>query len=153
MWDFWVNMWSCRDCRLPLQRARARCQCGPFIQKWADGAVLCPMAARSLRRGESHFCFHPQTPQKPFSPLRLNEPRDDTARLLRTHTRQGVTRSLKEAPFANTTDVPLELNVFLSLSPSEKRPYVSMILFSSRSVLLSVYYPQIFLILTSGSYL
>ncbi|CAL8375891.1 unnamed protein product [Arctogadus glacialis] len=30
---------------------------------------------------------------------------------------------------------------------------VIMIIFSSRSVLLSVYYPQIFLILTSGSYL
>ncbi len=120
---------------------------------WCDGAVLCPMAARSLRRGESHFCFHPQIPQKPSSPLRLKEPRDDTARLLRTHTRLGVTRSLTEAPFANTTDVPLELNAFLSLSPSEKRPYVTMILFSSRSVLLSVYYPQIFLILTSGSYL
>ncbi|XP_008109586.3 protein Wnt-7b isoform X2 [Anolis carolinensis] len=34
-----------------------------------------------------------------------------------------------------------------------ERPGATMILFSSRSVLLSVYYPQIFLILTSGSYL
>ncbi|XP_056307937.1 LOW QUALITY PROTEIN: protein Wnt-7b [Danio aesculapii] len=108
------------------------------------------MAARSLRRGESHFCFHPQIPQKNISPVRRNEARDDTAR-------PGVfTRSLKKAPFPRTTDAQLELNAFLSLSPSEKRriaPYVTMILFSSRSVLLSVYYPQIFLILTSGSYL
>lgn len=100
--------------------------------------------------------FPSPNPPQTISPLRPNELRDDTARLLRTHTRLGVTRGVKEAPLPNITDAQLELNAFLSLSPSEKRPfapYVTMILFSSRSVLLSVYYPQIFLILTSGSYL
>ncbi|XP_059402377.1 protein Wnt-7b-like isoform X1 [Carassius carassius] len=109
------------------------------------------MAARSLRRVESRFCFHPQIAPKPISPLRLNEARDDTARLLRARTRLGVTRSLKEAPLAII--IITDARLILALSPPEKRPYVTMILFSSRSVLLSVYYPQIFLILTSGSYL
>ncbi len=43
---------------------------------WCDGAVLCPMAARSLRRGESHFCFHPQIPPKTLEPA----PTEGTAR-------------------------------------------------------------------------
>lgn len=35
-----------RDPRLPLQRARTLCQCGPFIQKWADGGVMVPSSAQ-----------------------------------------------------------------------------------------------------------
>lgn len=42
---------------------------------------------------------------------------------------------------------------FLTKSERGHLLNVIMIIFSSRSVLLSVYYPQIFLILTSGSYL
>lgn len=47
--------------------------------------------------------FPSPNPPKTISPLRQNELRDDTARLLRTHTRLGVTRRVKEAPLPNIT--------------------------------------------------
>lgn len=49
--------------------------------------------------------------------------------------------------------MPTSIEVVLIQSECGHSLNVIMIILSSRSVLLSVYYPQIFLILTSGSYL
>lgn len=158
-----------------------RDQCHPIVLLWQSGRIAVSLPAQwqtrlswewrealfchakslkpsSFRLGNPQYCVTASAAERWQSQSQRTHGPGSLELRRATAPRRGEARHLFLI-LCEKDPKPGIKGVFLSsprcLTQSERGHLLNviMIIFSSRSVLLSVYYPQIFLILTSGSYL